>query len=92
MRSAGPASVTAGGDRLVTGSLEYQRYLSDSWRLAVFADAGDAFLGDKPDFKVGAGFGIHFLTPVGALKFEVANSVSEANPDWRIHINIGAEL
>ncbi|KGE04290.1 autotransporter assembly complex protein TamA [Pseudohaliea rubra] len=92
LRSAGPVSVTAGGDRLVTGSLEYQRYLSDSWRVALFADAGDAFLDDNPDLKVGAGVGIHFLTPVGALKFEVANSVSEANPDWRIHINIGAEL
>lgn len=89
---APPAGVTVGGERLVTGSIEYQRYLNDSWRLAVFADAGDAFVGEEPDFKVGAGFGVHFLTPVGALKLELANSVSEANPDWRVHINIGAEL
>ncbi|MHA7815275.1 MAG: autotransporter assembly complex protein TamA [Pseudohaliea sp.] len=86
------ASVTVGGERLVTGSIEYQRYLSERWRVAVFADAGDAFVDDDVDFKVGAGFGVHFLTPVGALKLEVANSVSEANPDWRVHINIGAEL
>ena len=41
---------------------------------------------------IGAGFGLHYLTPVGALKLEIANSVSEDNPDWRFHINIGAEF
>lgn len=87
-----PGSVTVGGDRLLTGSFEYQHYLRDKWRLAAFVDGGDAFVDDKLDLKVGVGVGVHYLTPVGALKLELANSISEANPDWRIHINIGAEL
>mgnify|MGYP000291090881 CR=1 FL=1 len=86
------SSVTVGGEHLATGSLEYQRYLGQTWRVAVFTDAGDAFVGGDVDFKVGVGFGVHYLTPVGALKIELANSISEADPDWRVHINIGAEL
>ncbi len=85
-------TITVGGDRLLTASLEYQYYWNDTWRSAVFIDAGDAF--DKGEFEAnyGAGFGIHYLTPVGAIKIEIANSLSEDNPQWRLHINIGAEF
>jgi len=81
-----------GADRLALASIEYQyRFLPD-WRAAVFVDGGDAFDEGEFDAVVGAGFGLHYLTPVGAVKLEIANSVSEDNPDWRIHINIGAEF
>lgn len=85
-------TITLGGDRLVSASLEYQYYWSDTWRGALFVDAGDAF--DKGEFDVnyGAGFGLHYLTAVGAIKIEIANSVSDDNPEWRLHINIGAEF
>ncbi len=85
-------TLTIGGDRLLTGSLEYQYYLNDSWRGAVFIDAGDAFDEGEFDLNYGAGFGLHYLTPVGAIKFELANSLSEDDPSWRVHINIGAEF
>jgi len=32
------------------------------------------------------------MTPVGAIKLEVARSLSEEEPGWRLHINIGAEF
>jgi translocation and assembly module TamA len=83
---------TLGGDRLVTGSLEYQHYLGERWRVALFADAGDAFDEGHFDLNVGLGAGVHYLTPIGAIKFELANSVSDDDPAWRIHFNIGAEL
>ncbi|MDP4789681.1 MAG: BamA/TamA family outer membrane protein, partial [Haliea sp.] len=63
-----------------------------AWRGAVFVDAGDAFDEGEFEARVGAGFGLHYLTPVGALKIELANPISEKNPDWRFHINIGAEF
>ena len=85
-------TITVGGDRLVIASLEYQYYWNDTWRGALFIDGGDAF--DKGEFEAnyGAGFGIHYLTPVGAIKIEFANSVSEDDPEWRLHLNIGAEF
>lgn len=84
--------LVVGGTRLLTGSLELQRYIGEDWRAAVFVDAGDAF--DSGDFKgnVGVGIGVHYLSPVGALRFEVANPVSESGGSWRVHVNIGAEF
>ncbi|TXS95659.1 outer membrane protein assembly factor [Parahaliea maris] len=85
-------TLTVGGDRLLVGSLEYQyRFLPD-WRAAVFVDAGDAFNAEDFSPNYGVGAGVHYLTPVGAVKLEVANSVSEDDPSWRVHINIGAEF
>jgi translocation and assembly module TamA len=85
-------SLVVGGDRLAVASLEYQYYFTDKWRGALFVDGGDAF--DEGDFdaKVGAGFGIHYITPVGAVRVELANSVSENNPDWYLHLTIGVEF
>jgi translocation and assembly module TamA len=85
------SALVVGGARLLVGSLEVQRYINESWRAALFVDGGDAFTEDF-DLNVGAGFGIHFLSPVGALRFELASPVTEDAGEWRIHINIGAEF
>jgi translocation and assembly module TamA len=85
-------TLVVGGDRLVTATLEYQYYFTQTWRGAVFVDAGDAF--DSTDFKVnvGPGFGVHYMSPVGAVRVEVANSASDDDPSWRLVLNIGAEF
>ena len=85
-------TLVVGGDRLAIGSLEYQYYLTDSWRGALFFDGGDAFDNGEFDFNYGAGFGIHYLTPIGAVRVELAQDLSEDNPDWRLHLTIGAEF
>lgn len=85
-------TLVVGGDRLVTSSIEYQYYFNDNWRGALFADGGDAFDSGEFDLHYGAGFGIHFISPVGALRLELANSLSDDNPDWYLHLNIGAEF
>jgi len=85
-------SLTVAGDRLLTTSLEYQYYVNETWRGAVFVDAGDAFDEGEFDINVGVGFGVHYLTPVGAIKIELANGVTDDDPSWRLHINIGAEF
>ncbi|MCW0295120.1 BamA/TamA family outer membrane protein, partial [Klebsiella pneumoniae] len=60
-----PVTLVVGGDRLLTGSVQYQYSVNEQWRAAVFVDAGDAF--DEGDFdaNVGAGFGVHYVTAVG---------------------------
>ncbi len=85
-------TLVVGGDRLFTTSLEYQYYFTDKWRGALFADGGDAFDSGEFDWNYAAGFGIHFISPVGALRIELANSLSDDNPDWYLHLNIGAEF
>jgi translocation and assembly module TamA len=85
-------TLVAGGDRLVTTSLEYQYYFTDSWRGALFVDGGDAFDEGEFDLNYGAGFGIHYITAVGAIRVEMANSLSDKNPDWYLHLTIGAEF
>lgn len=85
-------SVTVGGDRLATASVEYQYYVTDNWRGAIFADAGDAFDEGEFDAKYGAGLGVHYMSPLGAIRLELARDISEDNPSWRVHVNIGAEF
>lgn len=81
-----------GGNRLAVASLEYQYAFLEDWRGAVFVDAGDAFDEGEFDVSYAGGFGLHYMTPVGAIKLELARSFSEDNPGWRVHINIGAEF
>lgn len=85
-------TIVVGGERLFTGSLEYQYRINENWRGAVFVDGGDAF--DEGDFNwnYAAGFGIHYLTQVGAIRVELANPMSKDDPSWRFHLAIGAEF
>ena len=87
-----PRKLVVAGDRLATASLEYQYYFTPTWRGAIFVDAGDAFDSGNFDMKVGPGFGVHYISPVGAVRLEFANSASEDNPSWRMVFNIGAEF
>jgi translocation and assembly module TamA len=91
-RDGQPRDIVLGGDRLLLGSLEYQYRVRPDWRLAVFSDVGDAFNEGELDLNYALGTGLHYLTPVGALKLEVARSLSKDQPGWRLHINIGAEF
>ncbi len=85
-------TLVIGGDRLVTATLEYQYSFTPTWRGAVFVDAGDAFDLSEFNVNIGPGFGIHYISPVGAVRLEFANSVSDDDPSWRMVLNIGAEF
>ncbi len=85
-------SLVVGGTRLLVASLEYQYAFTDAWRGAVFVDGGDAFDEGNFDMNVGAGFGIHYVTAVGAIRLEIANPVTEDDPKWRFHLAVGAEF
>jgi translocation and assembly module TamA len=79
-----------GGKYLLVGSLELERALGESWGVAVFYDAGNAF--DEPGhirLARGTGLGVRYYTPVGPVRLDVARQVGETDPDWRIHLSIG---
>ncbi len=84
--------VVSGGTRLLTGSVEYQYSFTGQWRGAIFVDGGDAFDEGEFDMNVGVGVGVHYVTPVGAIRVELANPVTEDDPAWRFHLAVGAEF
>ncbi len=84
-----------GGRHLLVGSVEYEHYFNDRWGVALFYDVGNAFddivdeIGDE--LESGVGFGMRWKSPIGPVRVDVANSISE-DEDWRLHINIGPDL
>lgn len=84
--------VTVGGTRLALASLEYQYYVNRQWRLAIFSDGGSVTNKDELNPVYSIGSGIHYLSPVGAVKLDFAYGAADDNEEWRIHLNLGAEL
>jgi translocation and assembly module TamA len=95
-QSLGPtdaAGQVAGGKHLFTGSVELVRALFSDWGVSVFYDTGnalDSFTGIR--LFEGAGVGVHYYTPVGALNLSVARQVGVEDPGFRIHFTVGLEF
>ena len=85
-------TINVGGTRLMVASIEYQYYINNKWRLALFSDGGS--VANKGEFEpvYSLGSGIHYMSPVGAVKFDFAYGIDGDDNEWRIHINLGAEL
>ncbi|MCL1065303.1 autotransporter assembly complex protein TamA [Shewanella olleyana] len=84
-----------GGRYLIVGSFEYQYYLNDTWRVATFVDAGNAFDTEKFEPIVSVGSGIHWISPIGPIKLDVGVGLKETETidrSWRIHLTMGTEL
>ncbi|MEH6384717.1 MAG: autotransporter assembly complex family protein [Colwellia sp.] len=84
--------IVIGGTNMVVASLEYQYYFSKTWRGALFVDAGSVNDNDKLDPVYSIGPGLHYISPIGPIRFALGYSLSEENPSWRLHFSIGAEL
>jgi translocation and assembly module TamA len=95
-QSLGPKDATGkviGGKNLLTMSIELDRALFKNWALAAFFDAGNAF--DSPGnlrLYKGAGLGVRYFTPIGALKLDLARQIAVENPSFRVHFSVGFEL
>ncbi len=95
-QSLGPKDITGkviGGKNLLTMSIELDRKLFKDWAIAAFFDAGNAF--DSPShlrLYKGAGLGIRYFTPVGALQLDLARQIGVDNPAYRVHFSVGFEL
>jgi translocation and assembly module TamA len=81
-----------GGPRLLVGSVEYEHRILEKWSLATFFDSGNAVDSfDGPYFN-GAGVGVHWRSPIGLIRLDVAWALTLEDRPWRVHFVIGPEL
>ena len=81
-----------GGPYLLVGSLEYEHRIFERWSLATFFDAGNAVDNfDGPYFR-GAGVGLHWRSPVGLVRLDLAWALTLDDRPLRIHVIIGPDL
>ena len=80
-------SAVVGGRVMVTGSIEYNHWLTRNWGAAIFTDVGDAAdtIGAL-DPVVGYGGGIRWRSPVGPLAVDVARG--HRDEKFRFHFSI----
>lgn len=93
--SLGPENAAGdviGGKHKLSAGLEYDFPIMDNWKLAVFADAGNAF-NDFADYelKTGAGVGVRWLSPIGPIRVDLASALDNDNK-LRLHITMGPDL
>jgi translocation and assembly module TamA len=92
-RTLGPTvnGVVVGGRVLATGSVEFEHALTARLPAlfgAVFTDAGSAAdQWNELHPVVGVGVGLHYRSPVGPLRLDVAYGVHEQR--WRLHLSVG---
>lgn len=84
-----------GGNRLFTSSVEYQYQVYPKWWGAIFYDIG--FAANKFTFselRKGAGIGVRWNSPIGAVKFDIATPINDKDNSKNIefYIGIGSEL
>jgi translocation and assembly module TamA len=93
--SLGPvnsAGQVVGGEQLLVGSAEVEHRFTDKWSVALFYDAGNAMNDWQESLKKGAGFGIHWRSPVGPIRFDLGFALSEPGTPKRLHITVGPDL
>lgn len=93
--SLGPeneAGEVVGGKHKLAMSVEFDFPLTQSWKLAVFADTGNAFNAfDDYELKTGAGVGLRWLSPIGPIRLDLASALDNDN-EYRVHITMGPDL
>ncbi|MGK2940820.1 MAG: autotransporter assembly complex protein TamA [Immundisolibacter sp.] len=82
----------AGGRHLLVASLEYEWMFAGDFGGALFFDAGNAFDGVRLNLKRGAGFGVRWRSPIGAVRVDIASAVSEPGAPLRLHLSVGPDL
>ncbi len=80
-----------GGRHLAVLGLDYEYTVRGNLATAIFHDIGSAFGPGAPEFHQGAGTGLRWYLPVGALALDLARPL-ESGARWRIHLTLRAEL
>ncbi len=84
-----------GASRLATFTAEYQYQFYSNWWGATFYDVGLASHSfNKKDIHSGAGIGLRWASPIGAIKFDIASPIKQPNDNKSIHfyVGLGTEL
>ena len=84
-----------GGSRLLAGSLEYQYQVYPNWWAATFVDSGLAANDyTTRELRYGAGVGVRWASPVGAIKFDIATPIRDKDNSKNIqfYIGLGTEI
>lgn len=81
-----------GGKHKISASVEYDFNVAPNWKLAVFADTGNAFEDfNDYDLKTGVGIGVRWMSPVGPIRLDLASALDNDN-ELRLHITMGPDL
>lgn len=83
---------STGARNLVTGSVEFEHYFTDTIGAAVFVDSGDAFDGSRPNWRTGVGIGARYKSPVGPIRLDIARGLDSPDSSFTIGLGIGAEF
>jgi translocation and assembly module TamA len=87
-----PDGLSLGGKHLLVGSVEYEHLVKGPWGLAVFTDSGNAFNTLPDSLQTSIGFGLRWKSPVGMVRIDLAQSISDSSRAPRLHISVGPEL
>ncbi len=86
---------TIGGRQVLTFSTEYDHRVADQWVVAAFVDGGNAFDDDLTKLYYGAGAGVRWLSPVGAVRLDLAWPFNKDDEDTQlsdVHVHFGFEV
>jgi outer membrane protein insertion porin family len=89
------SGVPQGGEVMILSNLELRLWGRDGFGVVLFVDAGNVWnLGSSVgagDFRVGAGPGLHYATPVGPLRLDLGYKLDrrQGEDPYRIHFTLG---
>ena len=85
-----------GGSSLIELSSELRMRFTEEFGGVLFADAGNAFAADTPDFSeklyVGVGTGVRYYSPIGPLRFDIAfplNGEDIGEDGYQFYVSLG---
>jgi translocation and assembly module TamA len=94
-RTLGPtdsSGTVVGGKYMMTGSIEFERRLSELWRAVGFYDVGNAMDDFKVELAHGVGAGVGLVLPFGQIRLEVAYPLNDTGTEQYVFLNVGADL
>jgi translocation and assembly module TamA len=87
------AGEAIGGRYMNVASAEYRYRLNDDWHVATFIDTGRAYTDPAAPWHTGVGFGMHWQTIVGPIRFDIARPVNDSTyKAVHLHITMGPSL